>query len=109
MATTRRVILCDYICPLTTGKLKVTQQVPKVTFCHGSMSYRQDFRRSVAPFPRLLWLKEAFSETALPVLSKGSVDIHSVPRGKHLHAIAHHLWCCVLSPAYLVEIWSTPV
>ena len=36
--------------------------------CHDSMSYRQDFRRNVAPCTAVLAQEHAFSETALPVL-----------------------------------------
>ena len=55
-------------------------------FCHGSMSYRLDFRKNVAPYTAAPAQEHASSETALPVLLKGSVGIHCVPRGKHLHA-----------------------
>ena len=50
------------------------------------MSYRLDIRENVAPYTAALAQEHASSETALPVLLKRSVGIHSVPRGKHLHA-----------------------
>ena len=56
------------------------------------MSYQRDFRRNVAPYTAAPAQEHASSETALPVLLKGSVGIHSVPRGKHLHAGSMAYW-----------------
>ena len=70
-------------------------------FVH-SMSYRQDFRRNVAPCTAVPAQEPAYSRSIALVLWKGSVDIHSVPRGKHLHAIAYHLGVVY----YPLRIWS---
>ena len=79
--------------------------------CHGSMSYRLDFRKNVAPCTAAPAQEHASSETTLPVLLKVSVGIHCAPRGKHLHAGSMHLHagsmayemlkyeCCRLPPA----------
>ena len=65
------------------------------------MSYRQDFRRNVAPCTAVPAQEPSFSRTH-PVLVKGCIDIHSVPRGKHLRVIASHLGVVY----YPLRIWS---
>ena len=56
--------------------------------CHGSMSYRQDFRRNVAPCTAVPAQEPDSSKTPSRLVEKGDSDIHCMPRGKHFHAIA---------------------
>ena len=48
-------------------------------FCHGSMSYRQDFRRNVAPFTAAPAQEHASSETIARLVKRKSRRAQCAP------------------------------
>ena len=79
-----------------------------LTFCHGSMSYRQDFRRNIAPYTAAPAQEHASSETALPSCEKEVSTYTACPVGS-IFTLVVLLSKQYTTPAYLVKIWSTPV